>query len=272
MSTEKSIRSISFSVKKQDWRKCLIKFHAVSVKKDYKDVLQGKIDDPKNPTEDKKNKNGQVYNDLMLSMNEDVSFRNVDKCCVREDVDGDSSLVWRRLQVKYDSQTNSSKVNLMKQLNKSKLKYAGQDPNHQIFELEVIYTRLKKMGVAIKDDYSMICILNTLRSSYDNLVESMEDKIDASSDPLTLENLREKISSKYEKLQDKEDDEEEQKVTALVSFGPFKGRYYYCGEFVGHKGADCPNKYADQGKKRFQGTCNYYGKNGHNEADYWKKE
>ena len=276
MSTEKSIRIISFTGKKQDWRKWSRKFLAMAVKRGYKDVLLGVLKTKGSMTDEEKVKNGHAYNDIMLSMNEDVSFGLVDEACSEEMPEGDSALAWKRLEAKYDSQTNSSKVKLMKQLNKSKLKSKDDDPDHWVSELEVIRARLKKMKVSIEDDYFMMHILNNLPDEYDNLVDTLEDKIDAKSDPLTLESLREKLSSKYEKLQDKGDelDEDAQEVeeeTALAGFGSFKGRCYVCGKF-GHKGSECPDRANQNGTKKFAGKCNYCGKKGHKEAQCWKKK
>ena len=273
MSNDKAIRVISFSGKKDDWRKWSRKFLAMSVKRGYKDVLQGKLEVEGIMNEKEQEKNGHAYNDLMLSMNEDVSFGIVDEAVTTKLPEGDCALAWRKLEAKYDSQTNSSKVKLMNQLNKSRLKDSQDDPDHWVSELEVIRTRLKKMNVQIEDDYFMIHILNNLPQEYDQVVDSLEDRIDAKLDPLTLEILREKLSSKYEKLQDahkEKYDEREDEDAALAGFGNFKGRCYICGKF-GHKGADCPEREKNLNRK-FSGKCNYCGKKGHKEADCWKKK
>ena len=273
MSSERAIRVIRFSGSKKDWRKWSRKFLAMSVKRGYKDVLLGKTRE-EGMTDDEKNLNGHAYNDIMLSMDEDVSFSIVDEACTEELPEGDSAMAWRKLEAKYNSQTNSSKVKLMKQLNRSKLKNKDHDPDHWVSELEVIRSQLKKMNVSIEDDYFMIHILNNLPGDYENLVDALEVKIDAKSEPLTLEALREKLSAKYEKLIDREENEsenEENDETALAGFGSFKGRCYVCGKF-GHKGSDCPEREKTPRPKKFTGTCNYCGMKGHKEINCWKKK
>ena len=46
----------------------------------------------------------------------------------------------------------------------------------------------------------MLHIMNNLPSAYDGLIENLEDKLDATLDPLTLSVLRDKISEKYKKI------------------------------------------------------------------------
>ena len=94
---------------------------------------------------EEKKMNGRAYTDLMLSMNEDVCFGIVDESCTDEFTECDYALSWLKLEAKYDSQTNSSKVKLMSQLDKSRLIEVNDDPDHWVLELEVIRTRLKKI-------------------------------------------------------------------------------------------------------------------------------
>ena len=169
----------------------------------------------------------------------------------------------------------------MNQFTNNKLRKLSQDPDIWISELELLRSRLQKMGTNIDESYIMIHIMNNLPSAYDNLIDSLEDKLGASTNPLTLESLREKLSEKYEKIKmrkrfknEESDSDEDQK--ALFAGGKFKGRCHYCGKF-GHKASECRKKKMDNGQenhnrgKWFSGKCNFCGKIGHREKDCWKK-
>ena len=75
------------------------------------------------------------------------------------------------------------------------------------------------MGTDIGDSYMMMHVLNNVSSMYDNVVENMEDKLDATIDPLTLETLREKLSENFEtiKRRRKFNNEEEDRTTRITT-------------------------------------------------------
>ena len=97
-----------------------------------------------------------------------------------------------------ESQSNASRVKLMGQFSSSRLKKKTQDLD--ILELELVRIRLKKMGTLIDDEYLMMYIMNNLPSSYDSLIENLEERLGSVVDPLTISMLREKLSEKYEKI------------------------------------------------------------------------
>ena len=216
-------------------------------------------------------------------MKDDVSFGLVNELTTTICPEGDARLAWTKLASKFESQTSASRVKLMNQFTTNKLKKLSQDPDVWISELELIRTRLSKMGTTLDDMYLMMHVLNNLPSAYDNLVDTLEDKLGATTDPLNLEALREKLSEKYEKISARKkfrdsssDSEGEEK--ALFAGGKFKGRCHYCGKF-GHKAVDCRKKKSDNekgpsngdGSKKFDGKCNFCGKYGHRERHCWKK-
>ena len=281
MSEEKAIRIIPFSGKKNDWRQWSRKFLAIAHRRGFKEYLDGTKTITSTSSADEIQKNTQAYNEMLLAMSDDVSFGLVDESTTTLCPDGDAKLAWTKLQSKFESQTSASRVKLMNQFTNNKLRKLSQDPDVWISELELLRTRLQKMGSNIDESYVMIHIMNNLPSAYDNLIDSLEDKLGASTDALTLESLREKLSEKYEKIKmrkrfkteesDSDDDEK-----ALFAGGKFKGRCHYCGKF-GHKASECRKKKMDNGQetqnrgKRFTGKCNFCGKIGHREKDCWKK-
>ena len=284
MSDEKAIRIIAFSGKKNDWRQWSRKFMAVANKRGYKEYVEGNKRISSSSSEEERGKNTAAYNDMLLAMTDDVSFGLVDESTTSECPDGDAFLAWSKLQQKFESKTSASRVKLMNQFTNNKLKKLSKDPDEWISELELTRTRLKKMGTDIDESYMMMHILNNVPGAYDNLVDALEDRLDSSTDPLTIENLREKLSEKYEKMKarkkfrhdDSDSDEEEEK--ALFAGGKFKGRCNYCGKF-GHKAIQCNKKKNDEknksqgnnGNRRFNGKCNFCGKFGHKEVHCWEK-
>ena len=229
-------------------------------------------------------KNTAAYNDMLLAMSDYVSFGLVNESTTDECPDGDAFLAWTKLHQKFESQTSASRVKLMNQFTNNKLKKLSKDPDEWISELELTRSRLKKMGTEIDNSYLMMHILNNMPGAYNNLIDLLEGQLDSSTGPLTIENLREKLSDKYEKFKAKKkfrhkescSDEKEEK--ALFAGGKFMGHCHYCGKF-GHKAMQCNKKKNNKknknqnhnGNKWFNGKCNFYGKFGHKEAQCWEK-
>ena len=211
---EKSIRIITFTGKRNDWRQWSKKFLAVAERREYRTILQSDPDTLTLNDEEKKKKNSMAYNDLLLAMTDDVSFGLVDEATSANYPEGDARIAWGKLMQRYESQTNASRVKMMGQFTSSRLKKNHQDPDPWISELKLMRIRLKKMGSNIDDEYFMMHIMNNLPSAYDGLIENLEDKLDSTFDPLTMGVLRAKT---------------------------FKGRCHNCGKF-GHKAIDCKSE------------------------------
>lgn len=167
MSDKKAFCIIAFSGKKNDWRQWSWKFMAVANKRGYEDNIDGTNKISSTSTEDKKGKNITAYNDMLLAMLNDVSFGLVDESTTNLSPDGNASLVWSKLQQKFESQTSASRVKLMNQFTNNKLKKLLKDPDKWIAELELTRSRLKKMGTDIDESYLMMHMLNNMPSAYD---------------------------------------------------------------------------------------------------------
>ena len=77
--SEKSIRIVTFTGKRNDWRQWSKKFLAVAEKREYRSILETDPDKLDIKIDMKKKMNSQAYNDLLLAMTEDVSFGLVDE-------------------------------------------------------------------------------------------------------------------------------------------------------------------------------------------------
>ena len=274
MSEEKAIRIISFSGKRADWRVWSRKFLAVAEKRGYKKILTGALELSSTSSAEEKQLGVNAYNDLLLAMNESISFGLVDESTSAVSPEGDAGKAWKKLMNRYESQTSASKVKIMGQLHASRLTKKTKDPEAWISELEMLRSRLKEMGTDIDDEFLILHILNNLPSEYDNVVENLEERVDSVINPLGIEDVRQKLSEKFEKMKIrkkiKEDSEDEDDQALFTT--KFKGRCNKCGKF-GHKAKDCRSTSdTHQGKtKKFTGKCHHCRKMGHKEADCWAK-
>ena len=276
MSEEKSIRIISFSGKRSDWRVWSRKFLAVAEKRGYKKVLTGALELTSTSSAEDQQLGVNAYNDLLLAMTETISFGLVDESKSAICPEGDAAKAWGKLMKRFESKTSASKVKLMGQLHASKLTKKSKDPEVWISELELLRSRLAEMGTTVDDEFLILHILNNLPSEYDNVVENLEERVDSVLNPLGIEDIRQKLSEKYEKMRlrrkFKEDSDDEDERALFVA--KFKGRCNKCGKF-GHKAKDCrsnvDNDKEKNQKKKFTGKCFHCGKSGHKEADCWAK-
>ena len=267
---EKSIRIVPFSGNKKDWRMWSKQFLAVSGKRDYKDVLEGKTSIPaKSETLDittdagkakmaARKANDNAYHDLILSNKHLVAFNIVDKSVISDLPDGDAALAWKDLKKKYDSKTPSTMVSLSEQYHNSKLENLKVDPEVWIVHLEILKTKLDQMGYTISEKQLMIHIMHHLPKEYETVIDDMEKTLNCNTNPLTLESMKERLHSKWEKINKngEEDTYEDEDVQGEALFAKlqFKGRCRICGK-IGHKGEDCyqnPNRKGYNAK--FKGT------------------
>jgi hypothetical protein len=145
----------------------------------------------------------------------------------------------------------------------------------------------------ITDQQFLNQVLNTLDKDYESQVNLIEQRVDDASNPLKIEEMRDELCLRYERLMKNgsgglENEVEEEQ--ALYAGHQFKGKCYVCGK-IGHKGANFrerTNKHNarfqgrggkemgfGQGMNRgrgFKGNCNYCHRFGHKPADCIKKK
>jgi hypothetical protein len=151
---------------------------------------------------------------------------------------------------------------------------------------------MAEMQSVMTDDLFLRHVLSNLEKNYDNQVNLIERRVGATSNPLKIEEMRDEMCLRYERLmksgyEPEFDVEEEQ---ALYAGAQFKGKSYLCGK-IGHKDANCRDRprqghprFAGRGgrgfsprvfggsnhgrnSKRFNCTCNYCHKPGHKAID-----
>ena len=125
-----------------------------------------------------------------------------------------------------------------------------------------------------------------LTSSYVDLLENLEDKVDTALDTLTMSVLRDKKSEKYERIKRRRgakefnSDIENEDERALFT-KTFKGRCHKCGNFR-HETVECRSKVKRgsqsqsqsrdgrlNNSERFQGNCNHCRKYDHKGFQCW---
>ena len=273
-------------------------------KKKYKNILldstvkipkTGQKDDDGNlkpRTEDKKliaEKNDLAYGDLISAMDAKkeggkVAFNIIKGTKNKDYEDGNAQVAWKNLEHKYKPKNAPSLIKITKEFYNLKLKKKG-DPDVFITKLEDLRTQMEEMDSCMEDRQFMTYILNNLPVEYENQVNLLEKKLCLSgNDKLTLEELREDLSLRYERMNPggtygsdggKED-------WAMVA-GSNGKRCHQCGK-IDHFARNCNNKTRPQGfnnkfskktpnKKpgnKFNGECFYCHKKGHMKADCYQ--
>jgi len=97
-----------------------------------------------------------------------VSFGIMDTAKVKDLVNGNTALAWKRLSEKFAGLNNAEKVKLIKQLNESRMK-KNEDPDVWIMNLKHSRQRIAECGKTIDDNKLIMHILYHLPTEYDNI-------------------------------------------------------------------------------------------------------
>jgi len=265
MSDLKSIRVIEFSGRTTDWEGWSEKFLARAKRKGYKKLLIGKETVPKvsayaeaEGKDDATSKkivklgdaNEEAFEDVILSINHTtkqgkVAFSLVKNCKTSDYPEGNCKLAWDRLVAKYAPKTAPSLLKLKKQFANSKLGDAETHPDEWITELESLRNDMDKISLSAKmtDQDFMIHVLNNLPVEYDVVLDGMESRLmlpDGDANKLTIEDVRDKLNNRFERMDERESQTKEE--VAFANFTKqFKGICRNCGKY-GHKAFECPDK------------------------------
>ena len=288
MSDLKSIRVIEFSGRTTDWEGWSEKFLARAKRKGYKKLLVGKETVPKvsayadaEGKDDATSKkivklgdaNEEAFEDVILSINHTtkqgkVAFSLVKNCKTSDYPEGNCKLAWDRLVAKYAPKAAPSLLKLKKQFANSKLGDAETHPDEWITELESLRNDMDKISLSAKmtDQDFMIHVLNNLPVEYDVVLDGMESRLmlpDGDANKLTIEDVRDKLNNRFERMDERESQTKEE--VAFANFTKqFKGICRNCGKY-GHKAFECPDKKPEGkgqgGNKKL--ICYHCGELGH---------
>ena len=157
--------------------------------------------------------------------------------------------MWARMTAKYAPNIAPIKLELKSKFQQSKLWDATQDPNIWISDLELLWAQLKEVKSDISDEDFMIHVLNGLPLEYEVQVSKLEERFGSTSNPLTIQDMRNELNLKFARLK-RQVAEQTEMDQALVAFRKFKGKCTNCGKF-GHKSTKCRSKL---GNSKGEGT------------------
>jgi hypothetical protein len=157
--------------------------------------------------------NELAYSDLILSMDTDKSggklaFNIVMRSKTREYPDGNAAIAWQGLKRKYAPNTAPSLSKLHKQFYSATLK-KKVDPNIFITYLDDVGGRMEDMGSQMTDNQFMMHILNNSTKDYEMQVLKLEDRIGSSTNGLEIEDLRDELSLRYERMNVRDESSDE---------------------------------------------------------------
>jgi polysaccharide deacetylase 2 family uncharacterized protein YibQ len=112
------------------------------------------------------------------------------------------------LKRKYAPNTAPSLSKLHKQFYGAKLK-KKVDPDIFITYLEDVRGCMEDMGSQMTDDQFMMHILNNLTKDYEMQVLKLEDRIGSSTNGLEIEELRDELSLRYERMNVRDENSDE---------------------------------------------------------------
>jgi len=86
----------------------------------------------------------------------------------------------------------------------------------------------------------MIHVLNGLPPEYEVQVSKLEERFGSTSNPLTIQDMRNELNLKFARLK-RQAAEQTEADQALAAFRKFKGKCTNCGKF-GHKSTECRSR------------------------------
>ena len=176
-----------------------------------------------------------------------VAFSLVKNSKTTKYPEGNCKLACDMLTTKYAPKTAPSLLKLKKKFANSRLEDLDRNPDDSITELEALQSDMEDIHIAtiMSDLGCMIRVLNNLPEPYDVVLDDMEGRLvleESDDSHLTIEDIRAKLSNRYEQVDDREHekgDVENNKALYAGGSSQYKGSCNKCGKY-GHKGTECP--------------------------------
>ena len=160
--------------------------------------------------------------ELILSIddkasNGKVAFNLVKGCKNKDYANGNASMAWERLRSKFEPQSAPSLVKMEKQFRQCALKKV-QDPDVWITELEDYRMKLDELGSSISENQFILHILNNMTADYDLQLAMMEKRLNDKANPLTVDEIRDDLNLRFERLNEKTNNNESEDNQDVDSF------------------------------------------------------
>ena len=175
---EKNLRVLEFDGSEDCWTMWNKKHLARARIKKFKEILIGEIEVPKASEDysgeseaEKKKKdhlktlNDDAYNDLLLSMMDQVCFGLVDNTVTEDYPNGSAKLAWDSLNNKFEPKPGIHRIKLKEELIASKLKIIIEDPAEWIISLERLKRRMNLLNMKIDDEHLILHILSNFQGN-----------------------------------------------------------------------------------------------------------
>jgi hypothetical protein len=108
-------------------------------------------------------------------------------------------LAWEKLKKKYDPVSDTSLVKTERLFRECKLG-KDEDPETWITNMEDLQLKLEVMDLFMTDDQFMDEVLNSLTNDYKLQMLLMKEQIGSKENPLTIDELKEELSLRYERI------------------------------------------------------------------------
>ena len=264
---EKSIRTIPFSGKKNEyiiWRARFLSFAQI---RGCKQILLGltKVPDAnktllKGTDDDEiltRHSNAVAYSMLNMAVSDAVSFGAVYNAQTKELPDGDAAKALTNLDKIYKSKSSAKKNELEQNFNDCKLIKEEKSPDEYFADLDKIRLQLQiDYDLTTYDDEKVKShiLYNVKPRIYETVIHVVKRDIDMGT-TITLENLKEDLRRVYAQ---RYSDYKERGHAESVLYANANGNPKFGGKF--------------KFKKVFKGDCRICGKKGHKAADCWEQE
>lgn len=129
--------------------------------------------------------------------------------------DGSVHEAWKGLERKYCPVSGPTLAKLNKLFHQAKLKKRG-DPDVFITYLEDLRIQIERNGTKISDNEFVLHVLGNLTKEYEVQVNDLEKTLNQGETTMTIENMRDVLNLRFERLQINQDESEDKEEHALV--------------------------------------------------------
>jgi hypothetical protein len=136
---------------------------------------------------------------LRTSRSSKITLRIVKSCKTKGYEDDQAGLAWEKLKKKYESVSDPSLVQTERLFRDCKLG-KDEDPEAWITNSEYLRLKLEVMGLFMTDDQFMVKVLNSLKNEFNLQILLLEKWNGSKENTLTIEELKEELSLRYERL------------------------------------------------------------------------